>query len=59
MKAKVLISAPCYEERCQKGIEVLKDNGCELVINHHGRPYTFEEQKELIGDIDAALKKLS
>lgn len=55
MKAKVLISAPCYEERCQKGIEVLKDNGCELVINHHGRPYTFEEQKELVGDIDAVI----
>ena len=55
MKAKVLISAPCYEERCQEGVQLLKENGCELVINHHGRPYTFEEQKALIGAIDAVI----
>ena len=55
MKAKVLISAPCYEERCQEGMKVLKDNDCELVINQHGRPYTFEEQKSLIGDIDGVI----
>lgn len=55
MKAKVLISAPCYEERCQAGIKILTDNDCELTINHHGRPYTFDEQKSLIGDIDAVI----
>ncbi len=55
MKPKVLITAPCYEDRCTEGLRILEAYGCELIINRRGRPLTFEEQKEIVGDIDAVI----
>ncbi len=55
MKNKILISVPHYEERCTEGVKILEDNNCELIITQNGRPYTFEELKEIIGDIDAVI----
>lgn len=52
---KVLITCPCYEERCQEGLEYLAANDCEAVINHNGRPYYPDELKEIMGDIDGVI----
>lgn len=55
MKNKVLISVPLYAERCAKGLKILEDNNCQAVITQNGRPYTFEELREIIGDVDAVI----
>lgn len=55
MKSKVLISIPHYDERCKEGLKILEENNCEPIITQNGRPYTFEELKEIIGDIDAVI----
>ncbi|MCI8465489.1 MAG: phosphoglycerate dehydrogenase [Lachnospiraceae bacterium] len=55
MKSKILISVPHYEERCKEGVRILEENDCELIITQNGRPYTFEELKEIVGDIDAVI----
>lgn len=52
---KVLITCPCYEERCKEGLEYLAANDCEAVINHNGRPYYFDELKEMVSDIDGVI----
>ena len=52
---KVLISVPHYDERCTEGLNILKENDCEPIITQNGRPYTFEELKEIVGDIDAVI----
>lgn len=52
---KVLVTATNYSKYCQAGKKLLENAGCEIIENPHGRPYTFEELKELVGDIDGAV----
>ncbi len=52
---KILVTATNYSKYCQAGKKILEDAGCEIVENPHGRPYTFEELKEVVGDIDGVV----
>lgn len=54
-KRKVLVTATNYSAICKKGKKILEDNGFEVVENPHGRPFTFEELKDLVGDISAVV----
>ena len=52
---KVLVTATNYSKYCQPGKKLLEEAGCEIIENPYGRPYTFEELKEIIGDIDGVV----
>ena len=52
---KVLVTATNYSKYCQAGKKILEDAGCEIIENPHGRPYTFEELKEIVEDIDGVV----
>ena len=52
---KVLVTATNYSKYCQPGKKLLEEAGCEIIENPHGRPYTFEELKEIVGDIDGVV----
>lgn len=52
---KILVTATNYSKYCRPGKKILEDAGCEIVENPHGRPYTFEELKEIVGDIDGVV----
>lgn len=52
---KVLVTATNYSKYCQTGRRLLVEAGCEIIENPHGRPYTFEELKEVIGDVDGVV----
>lgn len=52
---KVLVTATNYSKYCQPGRRLLVEAGCEIIENPHGRPYTFEELKEIIGDVDGVV----
>ena len=52
---KVLVTATNYSKYCQPGKKLLEEVGCEIIENPHGRPYTFEELKEIVGDIDGVV----
>ena len=54
-KRKVLVTATNYSAICKKGKRILEENGFEIVENTHGRPFTFEELKGLVGDISAVV----
>lgn len=55
MKRKVLISVPKYDERCAEGMRYLEEHNCEVIVTQNGRPYTQDELKEIIGDIDGVI----
>lgn len=52
---KVLVTATNYSKYCQPAKKLLEEAGCEIIENPHGRPYTFEELKEIVGDIDGVV----
>lgn len=52
---KVLVTATNYSKYCQAGKKILEAAGCEIIENPHGRPYTFEELKEIVEDIDGVV----
>lgn len=52
---KVLVTATNYSKYCRAGKEILENAGCEIIENPHGRPYTFDELKEIVPDIDGAV----
>lgn len=52
---KILVTATNYSRYCQAGKKILQDAGCEIIENPNGRPYTFEELKELVSDIDGVV----
>ena len=35
--------------------KLLEESGCKIIENPYGRPYTFEELKAIVGDIDAVV----
>ncbi len=52
---KILVSVTNYSKYCYKSKKILEDNGCEIIENPYGRPFTFDELKVLVGDIDAVV----
>ncbi len=52
---KVLVTATNYSKYCQAGKKILENAGCEIIENPHGRPYTFDELKEIVEDIDGVV----
>ena len=53
---KVLITASHYETLCSEAKKLLENNGHEVILNKSDMPYySFEDLKDLVGDIDAAI----
>ena len=52
---KVLITATNYETLCADGLKMIKDYGCEVVMNRNGRMFTREEMLAAVGDIDGLI----
>lgn len=52
---KVLVTATNYTRYCHAGKQILEKAGCEIVENPYGRPYTFDELKYIVGDIDGVI----
>lgn len=52
---KVLVTATNYSKYCQAGKKILENAGCKIIENPHGRPYTFDELKEIVEDIDGVV----
>ena len=53
---KVLVTATNYSKYCQPGKKLLEEAGCEIIENPYGRPYTFEELKEIEKEISEICK---
>ncbi|WP_270166725.1 phosphoglycerate dehydrogenase [Paenibacillus sp. SYP-B4298] len=53
--AKILVTATNYSVLCKEAKQRLEEQGCEVIENKVGRPHTFEELKELVGDVDAVI----
>lgn len=51
MKKKVLVTATNYSKLCANAKAMLESNGFEVIENTFGRPMTFDELKEKVGDI--------
>lgn len=54
-KTKVLVTATNYSTLCAKGKRLLESHDCEIIENTFGRPMTFDELKERVGDVDAVV----
>ena len=52
---KVLIAMPNYHKYCKEGMDRLLKFGCEVKINPYNRPYTKEELKKDIADVEAVI----
>lgn len=50
-KKKILTTVTNYGEICKAGKSLLEKNGFEILENPYGRPMTYDELKEIIGDI--------
>ncbi len=55
---KVLVTATNFSTLCADSYQYLLANDCEVIENVKGRPYTFEEQREVVGDIDGVIAGL-
>lgn len=54
-KKKVLVTATNYSQNCKTGKKMLEEAGFEIIENQNGRPLTFQELKENVGDICAVV----
>lgn len=52
---RVLICAFRYLESCREGVQLLRQNEIEIVANPRMVPYTREELRELVGEMDAVI----
>ena len=52
---KVLITVTNYETLCADGLKMLKDYGCEVVMNRNSRMFTREEMLAAVSDIDGLI----
>ncbi len=50
---KVLVTATNYSSLCAESKALFESNGWEVVENMFGRPMTFDELKQRVGEIDA------
>lgn len=51
----VLVTSTNYSQYCGTGKKLLEESGCKIIENPYGRPYTFEELKPIVGEIDAVV----
>jgi len=51
----VLVTATNYSSLCTEAKKLFEDNGWNIIENDFGRPMTFDELKERVGDIDGPL----
>ncbi|WHH58548.1 phosphoglycerate dehydrogenase [Petroclostridium sp. X23] len=52
---KILVTATNFSALCSEAKKMLLENNYEIIENTKGRPYTFDELKEVIGDIDGVI----
>lgn len=52
---KVLVTATNYSKYCSAGKKILEEAGCEIIENPHGRPYTLEELKGIVPEVDGVV----
>ncbi len=55
MKKKILVTATNYSKLCAGAKALLESEGFEIIENTFGRPMTFEELKERVGDISGVV----
>lgn len=52
---KILVSATNYSVYCAEAKDLLEKNGFQIIENTLGRPFTFDELKRIVPDIDAVV----
>ncbi|UQZ86294.1 D-3-phosphoglycerate dehydrogenase [Paenibacillus konkukensis] len=52
---KVLVTATNYSALCSEAKQLLESHGVEVIENDKGRPFTFEELKEVVHEIDGVV----
>jgi len=52
---KVLVTATNFSTLCSESRALFEKNGWQVIENMFGRPMTFDELKERVGDIDAVV----
>ncbi|TDF95437.1 phosphoglycerate dehydrogenase [Paenibacillus piri] len=52
---KVLVTATNYSVLCPEAKQLLESSGCNVIENRLGRPFTFEELKQIVTDIDGVV----
>jgi D-3-phosphoglycerate dehydrogenase len=52
---RVLVTATNYSTLCSESRALFEKNGWQVIENIFGRPMTFDELKERVGDIDAVV----
>lgn len=55
MTHTVLVTATNYSRLCSEGKALLEAHGCRVIENDFGRPMTFEELSQRVGDVDAVV----
>ncbi|SFV30703.1 D-3-phosphoglycerate dehydrogenase [Devosia crocina] len=55
MTRTVLVTATNYSRLCSEGKALLEANGCRVIENDFGRPMTFQELSDRVGDADAVV----
>ncbi len=53
--SKILITATNYETLCGEGLALLREHGCEVVMNDKPRMFTRDEMLAAVGDIDGLI----
>lgn len=52
---KVLVTATNFSKLCSESKRILLENDCQIIENTKGRPYTYDELKEVVSDIDGVI----
>lgn len=52
---KILVTATNYSKYCQSGKKMLEGKNFEIIENPYGRPYTYNELKDIVNDIDGVV----
>jgi D-3-phosphoglycerate dehydrogenase len=55
---KILITATNYPGLCARGLKLLQENNCEVVVNEFGRPFTPKELSDSAGDVEAVIANI-
>lgn len=54
-KKKILVTATNYSKYCGAAKKVLEDAGFEIMENRKGRPLTYDELKDAVGDVSGVV----
>ena len=55
---KVLVTATNYPRLCKEGLQKLLENGCEVETSKLSRPYTPQELKDAVGDVEGVIANM-